>query len=127
MHNWRTHYASKLVTARDAVKAVRSGDRVVLGHACGEPPALVKALAARAAELVNVEVFHVVMMQPCALAKRGMERSFHFNGIFLGPHTREGVAEDRGVGRGRPPVRRRRIDPPPSRRSARPAARGRPI
>ena len=96
MHNWRTHYASKLVTARDAVKAVRSGDRVVLGHACGEPPALVKALAALAAELVNVEVFHVVMMQPCALAKRGMERSFHFNGIFLGPHTREGVAEDRG-------------------------------
>jgi 4-hydroxybutyrate CoA-transferase len=67
----------------------------VLGHACGEPPALVKALAARAPELTNVEIFHVVVMEPCELASPGMERSFRFNGIFLGPHTRKGVEEHR--------------------------------
>lgn len=97
MHDWRTHYASKLVSAREAVKAIRSGDRVVLGHACSEPPALVTALASRAAELRDVEVFHVVVMKPCELANPGMEHSFRLNGIFLGPCTRKGVEEHRAT------------------------------
>jgi len=97
MKDWRTHYAKKLVSAEQAVRVVRSGDRVVLGHACCEPLALVNALVERAPELVNVEVFHVVVMEPCALGKAGLERSFRMNGIFLGPHTRKGVAEHRAT------------------------------
>jgi 4-hydroxybutyrate CoA-transferase len=85
----------KLVSAREAVSAVKPGNRVVLGHACGEPPALVEALIARAPELTNVEIVHMVNMAPAKFAQPGMERSFRFNGIFLGAPTRKAVEDDR--------------------------------
>ena len=34
---WQEVYKSKLVSAEEAIKAIRDGDRVVTGFACGEP------------------------------------------------------------------------------------------
>ena len=73
MKNWRDLYKNKLVTAQEAVKAVKSGDRVVIGHACGEPPTLVSAIVDRAPELRNVEIVHMVAMGPAKYAQPGME------------------------------------------------------
>lgn len=85
----------KLMSADEAVKVVKSGDRVVLGHACGEPPTLVEALVARAPELSGVEIVHMVNMGPAKFAQPGMERSFRFNGMFLGAPTRRAVEQAR--------------------------------
>jgi 4-hydroxybutyrate CoA-transferase len=95
MNHWRTTYSHKLVSAQQALQSVRSGDRVVLGHACSEPPALVRALVARALELRNVEIVHMVNMGPADFAKPGMEHSFRFNGMFLGAPTRPAVQQQR--------------------------------
>jgi 4-hydroxybutyrate CoA-transferase len=83
------------VSAQTALRRVQSGDRVVVAHACGEPPALVEALVARAPELLGVEVVHMVAMGPAKYAQPGMERSFRFNGFFLGASTRKAVEEGR--------------------------------
>ena len=96
MKDWRSTYNHKLVSAQQALKSVKSGDRVVLGHACGEPPALVQALVARAPELSNVEIVNLVNVGPADFARPGMERSFRYNGFFLGPPTRKAVEENRG-------------------------------
>jgi 4-hydroxybutyrate CoA-transferase len=96
LKSWRTACRSKLVSAEKALKLVKSHDRVVLGHACGEPPALVEALVARAPELRDVEVIHMVAMGPAKFAQPGMEKSFRFNGFFLGAPTRQAVNENRG-------------------------------
>lgn len=96
MNNWRDVYKDKIVSAEQALKAVKSGDRVVLGHACGEPPTLVKALVARAPELENVEVVHMVAMGPAEYAQPGMEKSFRHNALFVGATTRKAVEERRG-------------------------------
>src|SRR5690242_19468239 len=96
MKEWRSKYAGKLVSAEKAAKYIKSGDRVVLGHACSEPPALVQAMLARFTELSNVEVVHMVAMGPAIFAQPGMEQSFRFNGFFLGAPTRKAVAENRG-------------------------------
>lgn len=96
-NDWRAAHKHKLVSAEEALRAVKSGDRVVLGHACGEPPVLVEALVARAPELRNVEIVHMVAMGPAAFAQPGMERSFRFNGFFLGAPTRKAVQENRGT------------------------------
>jgi 4-hydroxybutyrate CoA-transferase len=85
-----------LVSATAALQSVSSGDRVVVGHACGEPPALVEALVARAPELSGVEVVHMVAMGPAKYAQPGMERRFRFNGFFVGASTRKAVEEGRG-------------------------------
>src|SRR5471030_1613468 len=95
MENWRGNYTNKLVSAEVALASVKSGDRVVIGHACGEPPALVEALVARAPEVSNVEVVHMVAMGPAKYAQPGMEKSFHFNGFFVGASTRKAVEEGR--------------------------------
>ena len=95
MEKWKDLYKNKLVTAREALKAVKSGDRVVIGHACGEPPTLVEALVDRASELRNVEIVHMVAMGPAKYAQPGMEESFHHNALFVGGSTRKGVEEKR--------------------------------
>lgn len=96
MKNWRSLYQNKLVSAEEALHAVKSGDRVVLGHACGEPPTLVEALVARAPELSDVEIVHMVNMGPAKFAQPGMEKSFRFNGFFVGAPTRKAVEDRRG-------------------------------
>ena len=95
MENWRNLCKGKLVKAAEAVKAVKSGDRVVIGHACGEPPTLISALVDRAPELRNVEIVHMVAMGPAKYAQPGMEESFHHNALFVGGSTRKGVEEKR--------------------------------
>jgi len=97
MEQWRSIYKEKLVSAEHALRAVKSGDRVVLGHACSEPPVLVEALVNRFTELSNVEIVHMVAMGPAVFAQPGMEQSFRFNGFFLGAPTRKAVQENRGT------------------------------
>ena len=97
MQPWRSTYKEKLISAERALQSVKSGDRVVLGHACSEPPVLVEALVDRFTELSNVEVVHMVPMGPAVFAQPGMEQSFRFNGFFLGGPTRKAVQENRGT------------------------------
>ena len=97
MQPWRSTYKDKLVSAERALRSVKSGDRVVLGHACSEPPVLVEALVERFTELSNVEIVHMVAMGPAVFAQPGMEQSFRFNGFFLGAPTRKAVQENRGT------------------------------
>ncbi|HWQ61884.1 MAG TPA: 4-hydroxybutyrate CoA-transferase, partial [Negativicutes bacterium] len=96
MNNWRERCRGKLVTAEEALRCVKSGDRVVIGHACGEPPTLVEALVARAPGLRNVEIVHMVAMGPAKYAQPGMEQSFRHNAMFVGASTRKAVEEKRG-------------------------------
>lgn len=95
MNDWRMAYQNKLVSAEQAIQVVKSGDRVVTGHACGEPSALVEALVARAPELSAVEIVHMVAMGPAKYAQPGMEASFHHNALFVGASTRKAVEEKR--------------------------------
>ena len=49
----------KYVTAEEAVKVVKSGDRVYLQAAAATPTILANALTERASELRNVEICHL--------------------------------------------------------------------
>jgi 4-hydroxybutyrate CoA-transferase len=92
---WKDYYNSRIVSAREAVKCIKSGDRVVLGHACGEPRTLPNAMVERANELRDVEVVHMVAMGEGRYAKPEMEGHFRHNGFFIGGPTRKAVAEGR--------------------------------
>jgi 4-hydroxybutyrate CoA-transferase len=97
MNDWKQKYAKKVMTADMALKQVKNGDRVVVGHACGEPPTLVDALVARAPELKDVEIVHMVAMGPAKYAQPGMEGSFRHNSLFVGAATRKAVSEGRAL------------------------------
>jgi 4-hydroxybutyrate CoA-transferase len=93
--NWQVHYSNRIVTADEAVKNIKSGDRVVLGHACGEPRILPKAMVDRSQELRNVEIMHMVAMGQGLYCLPEMEGHFRHNSLFVGASTRKAVAEDR--------------------------------
>jgi 4-hydroxybutyrate CoA-transferase len=95
MKDWEKTYQSKVVTAETALQAVKSGDRVVIGHACGEPKALVAALNARSSNLEGVEIVHMVAMGGCAYCAPEMEKSFRHNALFVGSGSRKAVEEKR--------------------------------
>lgn len=95
MLNWQEHYNSRIVTAEEAVKNIKSGDRVVLGHACGEPRVLPEAMVNRYQELQDVEVVHMVAMGKGLYAQPAMQGHFRHNGLFIGGPTRQAVSEGR--------------------------------
>lgn len=88
---WKSDYQRKLVSAAEAVNSVKSGNRVVLAHACGESPTLSSALVSRAPELTNVEIVHMVPMGKAHYCAEGMSGSFLHNSLFAGTTTREHI------------------------------------
>lgn len=95
MANWKESYLSKLTSAEEAVKAIKSGNRVVIAHACGEAKNLSVAMVDRAPELENVEVVHMVAMGMAEYCKPEMAKHFRHNALFVGATTRVAVNERR--------------------------------
>jgi 4-hydroxybutyrate CoA-transferase len=82
--DWREWYKRRLVSAEEAAKAVKSGDRVVLPFA--HPTAVPLALGKRKDELKNVYLeINAPWLDPCWL-QPGCEENFFVGAInFLGP------------------------------------------
>ena len=54
--DWKTWYQEHLCPPQQAVRRIRSGDRVVVAHATGEPSLLLDAMVANAAQYEHVEI-----------------------------------------------------------------------
>jgi len=93
--NWKDYYHQHSMTAQEAVTRIKSGDRVVLAHACSEPAHLVDAMVANAAAYRNVEVMQMVPMGKSEYCAPQYAENFRFNTIFVGAKTRAAVAENR--------------------------------
>lgn len=95
MATWQETFSGKCVDAAQALAAVRSGDRVVLGHAAGEPKVLVEELLRQSGRLSGVEVTHMVPLYGCEYAKPEHSQSFRHNSLFVGAASREAVGSGR--------------------------------
>ena len=94
MH-WSDEYRGKLMSTADALKAVRSGERVWIQSGCGTPSTLVDALVARAPELHDVEIVHMKTLGNADYTLPEFEGHFRHRGLFLGENVREAVAAGR--------------------------------
>lgn len=94
--DWKKLYNERLTTPEEAVKRIKSGDRVVLAHATGEPQTLVAAMVANASAYQDVEIVHLVAMGKCAYCAPEHEKSFRHNSLFVGAATRAAVKDGRG-------------------------------
>ena len=54
--SWQDQYKEKVCTPAEAVKAVKSGDRIFLTGNCSVPTQILAALVDRAHELKDVEI-----------------------------------------------------------------------
>jgi len=93
--SWLPDYKAKLVSAAEAVRCVRSGDRVYYGGNAAIPQALIAALAERKDELVDVQLSHVLLLGNDPLSAPGMAGHFRHNSLFVGPADRKAVNDGR--------------------------------
>ncbi len=93
--NGREAYRKKCVDAAEALRAVRSGDRVWIQSGCGTPSVLVDALVARASELHDVEIVHMKTLGEADYTKPEYRGIFRHRGLFLGDNVREAVVAGR--------------------------------
>lgn len=84
-----------IVPAEEALKLVRSGDRVYLHEAAMAPLELIDALVQRAPELEDVETVSIHTEGPAAHAAPGLEGHIRHNALFMGANVRAAVNEGR--------------------------------
>ena len=94
---WQEIYKQKLTTAEQAVAHIQSGNRVVVGHACGSPETLIKAMVANKKAYEGVEIVHMVSMGPSEYCLPENSRHFVHNSLFAGETTRHAIHEGRAV------------------------------
>lgn len=83
------------VSAEEAVKAIKSGDRVYIGGGCAAPQSLIKAMVARSSELNNVEVVHILTAGPAPYTDPRYQGIFKSRNFFMGGNVRKAVQEGR--------------------------------
>lgn len=86
---------AKFVTAEEAVKHIKDGDRVVTSHSIGEPQTLVRAMVANYKNYKDVEVSHLLALGPCEYTNPEMKGHLRHNSLFAGPGCRKALAERR--------------------------------
>lgn len=86
----------KNITAAEAVKVAKSGDRVYVQAAAASPYFLTKALSERASELKNVEICHLHTEGEAHYANPDLSESFHVNSFFIGKNVRHTIAAGNG-------------------------------
>lgn len=88
-------YKHKRVTPEEAVAVIQSGWRVYLGGGAGVPQILEKALVARAPELRDVEIVHVLTFAGGEYLEPQFSESFRHRALFLGKNSRKAAWEGR--------------------------------
>lgn len=93
--SWTEQYSQKVVTAADAVKAVKSGDRIFLTGNCSVPSRILAALVDRAQELKDVEITQALTIGSADYVSPEMEGHIRVNTMFISTNIRQAVQEGR--------------------------------
>lgn len=78
-----------IMSAQEAVKLIKSGDRVLIQGGSATPQSLVKAMIGRAFELKGVEIVHMHTEGECGYTSPDLRESFHTNVFFIGGNIRK--------------------------------------
>jgi acyl-CoA hydrolase len=86
----------KSVTATEAVKIIKSNDRVYIQAAAAAPQELIYAMYKRHEELKNVEICHLHTIGKAHYAAPKYKESFHVNSFFIGENVRHTLKSGNG-------------------------------
>jgi len=95
MTDWQQTYRSRITTPEEAVKVIKSGDRVFLTGNASVPLPLLDAVVKRAPELRDVEVCHPLTICPADYVAPAMAGHLRINSMFISANVRKAVNEGR--------------------------------
>ncbi len=84
------------VTAEEAVKAIKPGDRVFLHGGAATPHHLIEKMVERAPELWDVELICTSLQGSAPFADKKYKGNFRINSLFVSQNIREAVNDGRG-------------------------------
>ncbi|MDW7711340.1 MAG: GNAT family N-acetyltransferase [Deferrisomatales bacterium] len=93
--DWKSRYASRVVTRETALSRIQRGGKIFVGSACAEPQYLVEGLAQRAANLADSEILSILTLGIAPYTDEKLAKIFRHNAFFIGDNTRRAVAEGR--------------------------------
>ncbi len=93
--DWNSIYQSRIVTAEEAVRAIKSGDRVFLTGNVSVPQKALAALVEYAPNLHDVEICQALTVGPADYVKPEMEGHLRVNSMFVSANIRQAVQEGR--------------------------------
>ncbi len=88
-------YHSKLLSPEAAIDRIQPGAHIFIGTACGEPQALTRALVEKGERIEDAMLFHFLTLSQAPYAQAQFAFRFRPNTFFIGPGTREALAEGR--------------------------------
>jgi acetyl-CoA hydrolase len=93
--DWIQQYQSRIVTAEEAVRNIKSHQRLFLTGNCSVPQKLLAALVEFAPNLENVEICHALTVGPADYVKPEMQGHLRVNTMFISSNIRKAVHEGR--------------------------------
>ncbi len=93
--DWTSIYQSRITTAEEAVRAVKSGDRIFLTGNVSVPKKALGALVECAERLRDVEICQALTIGPADYVTPGLEQHLRVNTLFISQNVRKAVHEGR--------------------------------
>ena len=91
--DWKQYYQSHRMTAQEAVRLIKSGDRVFLTGNCSVPLHLLSALVEHAPNLQNVELCQALTVAGSEYVSPEMEGHLRVNSFFVRNNVRKAIHE----------------------------------
>jgi 4-hydroxybutyrate CoA-transferase len=93
--DWVSKYKPRIVDASEAVKAIKSGNRLFMTGNVSVPQKLLAALVAYAPHLKDVEICQALSVGPADYVKPEMQGHLRVNTLFISANVRKSVQEGR--------------------------------
>ena len=93
--DWNKIYQSRITTAEEAVKIIKSGMRIFLTGNVSVPQKALAALVECASDLHDVEICQALTIGPADYVNPGMEEHLRVNTLFISHNVRKAVQEGR--------------------------------
>ena len=84
-----------MISAEEALKVLKSNDRVFIHSVAAAPQVLVDAMVARASELRHVEILHLHTEGRAEYVKPEYKDNFRLHSLFVGANVRKATQENR--------------------------------
>jgi acyl-CoA hydrolase/GNAT superfamily N-acetyltransferase len=94
---WADEYVRKKKNVVDAIRLIKSGQRVFIGSYCGEPQHLVKGFAENCAGLSDIEIIRLMSSETTSLtmiANKTQDQKLSIRSIYLGAAKSEELAKN---------------------------------
>ncbi len=91
---WKIHYRERLGTAESVLRAaIKDGDRIFIGSACGEPQVLVRALVKLLPRYQDLELVQNLSVGELPEDWSELRKHARLKTFFVGPRSRKAVNE----------------------------------